>query len=79
MNRNIQSEQKISNICTMLVSHLTNLGNNFDFFNSKFFDNERNLEKILILEMIEILNNENSINQSSDNDCFSKIYKYVYI
>ena len=39
----------------------TDLGYNFDFSNPKILDKERNLEKILILKMIEILNNRNSI------------------
>ena len=36
------------------------------------FDKEQNLEKILILEMIEILNNK-----KSDMDCFSNIYQKI--
>ena len=45
------------------------------FSNPKILDKEHNLEKRLILEMIKILNNKNSINKRSDMDCFSNIYK----
>ena len=48
----------------MLANHSTN----FDFSNPKILDKEQNLEKRLILEMIEILNNKNSINKRSDLD-----------
>ena len=51
-----------------------NLKHNFDFSNPTILDKEQNLEKRLILEMIEILNNKNSINKRSDMDCFSNIY-----
>ena len=61
--------------CTMLANHSTNLKHNFDFSNPKILDKEHNLEKRLILEMIEILNNKNSINKRSDMDCFSNVYK----
>ena len=50
----------------MLANHSTNLKHNFDFSNIKILDKEHNLEKRLILEMIEILNNKNSINKRSD-------------
>ena len=60
----------------MLANHSTNLKHNFDFSNPKILDKEHNLEKRLILvEMIEILNNKNSINKRSDMDCFSNVYK----
>ena len=36
---------------------------------------EHNSEKILILEMIEILKNKNSINKWSDKNCFSNIFQ----
>ena len=40
---------------------------NFNFSNPKILDKEHNLEKRLILvEMIEILNNKNLINKRSD-------------
>ena len=51
--------------CTMLANHSSNLKHNFDFSNPKILDKEHNLEKKLILEMIEILNNKNSINKRS--------------
>ena len=58
----------------MLTSHSSNWGdNNFDITNRKILDKERNLGKILILEMIEILNKKNSINKKPDMDCFSII------
>ena len=41
--------------CLILASHSTNQGHNFDFSNSKILDKQRNFEKKLILEMIEIL------------------------
>ena len=50
---------------------------NFDFSNSKILDKKHNLEKRLILEMIENLNNKNSINKRSDMDCFSNVYKKI--
>ena len=40
--------------------YVDNPGQNFDFSNHKILDKERNLEKRLILKMIEILNNKNS-------------------
>ena len=49
-----------------VTNHSTNLKYNFDFSNPKILDKEYNLEKILNLEMIEILNNKNSINKRSD-------------
>ena len=50
-----------------LANHSTNLKHNFDFSNPKILDKEHNLEQTrLILEMIEILNNKNSINKWSD-------------
>ena len=49
----------------------------FYFSNANILDKEHNLEKILILEMIEILNNKNSINKRSDMDCFSNVYKKI--
>ena len=55
--------------CRMLSIHSTNRRHNWD--------KERNLEKILILEMIEILINKNSINKMSDMNCFSNIYKHI--
>ena len=58
-----------------LANHSTNLKHNFDFSNPKILDKEQNLEKRLILEMTEILNNKNSINKRSDMDCFSNVYK----
>ena len=61
--------------CTMLANHSTNLKHNFNFSNPKILDKEHNLEKRLIFEMIEILNNKNSINKRSDMDCFSNVYK----
>ena len=75
MNMNIQLERKIPNVQCWLANHSTNLKHNFDFSNPKILDKEHNLEKRLILEMIEILNNKNSINKRSDMDCFSNIYK----
>ena len=45
----------------MLANHSTNLKLNFDILKPKILDKEYNLEKRLILEMIEILNNKNSI------------------
>ena len=57
----------------MLANHSTSFKHNFDFSNPKILDKEHNLEKRLILEMIEILNNKNSINM----DCFSKVYKKI--
>ena len=59
----------------MLANDSTNLKHNFDFSNPKILDKEHNLEKRLILEMIEILN-KNSINKRSDMDCFS-VYKKI--
>ena len=59
----------------MLANHSNNLEQNFDFSNPKILEKEHNLEKRLILEMIEILNNKNSINKRSDMDCFSNVYK----
>ena len=50
----------------MLANHCTNIKHNFDFSNTKILDKEHNLEKRLILEIIEILNNKNSINKRSD-------------
>ena len=50
----------------MVSQHSTNLKHNFDFSNPKILDKEHNLEKRLILEMIEILKNKNSINKRSD-------------
>ena len=64
--------------CTMLANHSTNIKHNFDFSNPKILDNEHNLEKRLILEMVEILNNKNSINKRSDIDCFSNVYKSFF-
>ena len=61
----------------MLPNHFTNLKHNFDFSNSKILDKEHNLEKRLILEMIEILNNKNSINKKSDMNSFSNVYKKI--
>ena len=61
--------------CAMLANHSTSLKHNFDFSNTKILDKEHNLENRLILEMIEILNNKNSINKRSDMDCFSNVYK----
>ena len=49
-----------------VTNHSTNLKYNFDFSNPKILDKGHNLEKRLILEMIEILNNKNSINKRSD-------------
>ena len=49
----------------MLDNHFSNLKHNFDFSNPKILDKVHNLEKRLILEMIEILNNKNSINKRS--------------
>ena len=68
-------ERKIPNVQCWLANHSTNLKYNFDFSNPKILDKEHNLEKRLILEMIEILNNKNSSNKRSDMDCFSNIYK----
>ena len=39
---------------------------NTNFYKPIFLDEEHNLEKRLILEMIEILNNKNSLNKRSD-------------
>ena len=75
MSMNIQLERKIPNVQCWLANHSTNLKHNFDFSNPKILDKEHNLEKRLILEMIEILNNKNSINKRSDMDCFSNVYK----
>ena len=76
MNINIQLERKIPNVQCWLANHSTNLKHNFDFSNpKKNLDKEENLEKRLILEMIEISNSKNSINKRSDMDCFSNIYK----
>ena len=77
MNMNIQLERKIPNVQCWLANHSTNLNYNFDFSNPKILDKEHNLEKRLILEMIEILNNKNSINKRSDKYgyCFSNVYK----
>ena len=47
------------------------------FSNPKILDKEHNLEKRLILEMIEILIKKNSINKRSDMDCFSHVYKKI--
>ena len=47
----------------MLVSHSTNLRDNFDFSNPKILDRVWNLEKEFILE---ILNNKNSIHIIKD-------------
>ena len=66
MNMNIQLERKIPNVQCWLASHSTNLKHNFNFSIPKILDKEQNLEKRLILEMIEILNNKNSINKRSD-------------
>ena len=66
MNMNIQLERKIPNVQSWLANHSTNLKHNFDFSNPKILDKEHNLEKKLILEIIEILNNKNSINKRSD-------------
>ena len=60
MSMDIQLERKIPNVQCWLCNHFTNLKHNFDFSNSKILDKEHNLEKRLILEMIEILNNKNS-------------------
>ena len=49
----------------------------FDFSNPKILDKEHDLEKRFILEMIEILNNKNSINKKSDMDCFSNVFKKI--
>ena len=50
--------------CTMIASHSTNLKHNFNFSNPKILDTAPNLEKRIVLEMIdEILNNKNSINK----------------
>lgn len=46
----------------LVLIYLTNLGHNFDFSNSNIFTKENNLDKRLILELIEIFNNINSIN-----------------
>ena len=67
-------ERKIPNV-QCWANHSTNLKHNFEFSNPKILDKEHNLEKRFILEMIEILNNKNSINKRSDMDCFSNIYK----
>ena len=45
-----------------LASPLTNPKHNFDFSYPKILDKEHNLEKRLILKMIEILNTKNPIN-----------------
>ena len=58
-----QPQEIFRSECTMLADHSTNLKHNFDFSNPKILDKEHNLEKRLILEMIEILNNKNSINK----------------
>ena len=50
----------------MLANHSTNLKHNFDFSNPKILDKEYNLEKSIILKIIVILNNKNSINKRSD-------------
>ena len=50
----------------MLANHSTNLKHNFDFSNPTILDKKHNLEKRLIFEIIEILNNKNSINKRSD-------------
>ena len=54
MSMNIQLERKIPNVQCWLGNHSTNLKHNFDFSNPKILDKEHNLEKRLILEMIEI-------------------------
>ena len=66
MNKNIQLERKFPNVQCWMGNHSTNLKRNFDFSNPKILDKEQNLEKRLTLEMIEILNNKNSINKRSD-------------
>ena len=77
MSMNIQLEWKIPNAQCWLANYSTKLKHNFDFSNPKILDKEHNLEKRLILEMIEILNNKNSINKRADKYgyCFSNIYK----
>ena len=75
---NIQSERKIPNVQCWLTIQLT-LKYNVDFSNPKILDKEHNLEKRLILEMMEILNNKNSINKRSDMDCFSNVYKNFFV
>ena len=72
MNMNIQLERKIPNVQCWLANHSTNIKHNFDFSNPKILNKEQNLEKRLILE---ILNSKNSINKWSDMDCFSNVYK----
>ena len=53
----------------------TSRKHNFDFSNPKILDKEHNLEKRLILEMIEILNNKNSINKKSrDTDIVFRMF-----
>ena len=60
---NIQLEQKIPNVQCWANHHSTNLKHNFDFSNPKNLVKKHYLKKkILILEIIEILNNKNSIN-----------------
>ena len=61
----------------MLANHCTNPKHNFDFSNPKILDKEHNLKTRLILEMIEILNKENSINKRTDMDCFSNVDKQI--
>ena len=49
-----------------LNNHSTNFKNHFDFSNQNVLVKEHNLEIRLILEMIEVLNNKNSINKRSN-------------
>ena len=60
------------------LTTLLTLNTILTFLIPKILDKEQNLEKRLILEMIEILNNKNSINKRSDMDCFSNVYKKIY-
>ena len=58
--------------------HSSNLGHHCDFSNLKILDKERNLEKILIVEMIKIfLNNNNSINRRSVGTVFRIFIKKI--
>ena len=59
----------------MLTNHSTNLKHNFDFSNPKILDKEYNLEKVLIMEMIEILNNKNWINKRKRYEFFRMFIK----
>ena len=58
---NIQLERKIPNVCYLQCWPTILLKHNFDLSNPKILDKEHNLEKRLILEMIEILNNKKKI------------------